>query len=283
MSKLLLSLIFFQFLIPFSIQISPFLLPTSSRHQPINVLHVSESDFHYQFICLHEFKRIMLLVDVVTAYVRRFDAHFVQIMSSHWFTNDLIQNPVSLVISEFLFVLFVCLLTYESIYWTGIYLGLWEYHAKEIFTEVPVHCAHVYVRINFARKADLDKVKQYYKLKHDSTYNILNWKRLNELGQDTFGLQKFVKYHFEFSPEDFENNPEPEFGSTIEHLREKILDTIHESSVYSEFKKDKQIFSKEDVFLLNNKTIEVGHESDKVYLSKIHIETGNVIDAVVVY
>lgn len=215
--------------------------------------------------------------------MRRFDARFTEIMSSHWFTSELIQNPVSHLISESLFIMFVTLLTYESIYWSGIYLGLWEYHAKEIFTEVPVHCAHVYVRVNFARKSDLAKVSQYYQLKQDSTYNILNWKRLNELGQQVFGLQKFVKYHFEFSPEDFENNPHPEFGSTIDHLRGKILDIIHGSSFYNDFKEDGKNFSKDDVFLLNNKTVEVGHDLDNEYLSKIHIETGNVVDAIVLY
>lgn len=215
--------------------------------------------------------------------MRRFDDCFTEIMSSHWFTNDLIQNPVSRIISESLFITFVVLLTYESIYWSGICLGLWEYHAKDIFTEVPVHCAHIYVRVNFARTPDLEKVRHYYQLKHNSTYNILNWKLLNELGLKLFGLQKFVKYHFEFSPEDFENNPHPEFGSTVEHLRRKILDTIHESSIYDNFKKDNKEFSKESVFLLNNRTEEVGPAHDKEYLSKIHIETGNVIDAILLY
>lgn len=225
----------------------------------------------------------MQTVDVLWAYWLRFDEQFTSIMSSHWFTNDLIHNPVSRVISESFFILFVTLFAYESIYWSGISLGLWEYHAKDIFTEVPVHCAHVYVRVNFARKTDVDQVRQYYQLKRDSAYNILNWKHLTDLGQQTFGLKQFVKYHFEFSPEDFENNPEPEFGSTIEHLRQRVLDTVHESTIYSDFKNDTKTFTSESVFLTNNKSTEVGKDHDKTYLSKIDIETGNVIDAIVLY
>lgn len=225
----------------------------------------------------------MLAFDIFTAYLRRFDAYFMSVMSSHWFTYDLVHNAISRVISESFVVLFVSLFLYESVYWAGIYLGLWEYHAKDIFTEVPVHCAHIYVRVNFAPKDHLSKVRQYYQLKHDSTYNVLNWRHLNELGQNTFGLKQFVKYHFEFSPEDFENNPEPEFGSTVEHLREKILHTIHESTVYTDFRKENHKFSNESVFLLNNKCLEVGRDNDKSYLSKINIETGNVIDAILLY
>lgn len=224
----------------------------------------------------------MQFLDLAWAYWRRFDTHFVSAMSNHWFTQDLIQNPISRLISESFFILFVLLLTYETIYWSGISLGLWEYHAKDIFTEVPVHCAHVYIRVNFAKRSDIDSVRQYYQLKHNSAYNILNWKHLNDLGEQTFGLGQFVKYHFEFSPEDFEGNPEPEFGSTIEHLRKRILDTVHESTIYSDFKRGKS-FTPESVFLTNNKSTEVGKDHDKTYLSKIDIETGNVIDAIVLY
>lgn len=216
------------------------------------------------------------------AYWRRFDTQFIDIMSSHWFTYDLVHNPVSCFISECFVMLFVGLLAYESLYWLGISLGLWEYHAKDIFTEVPVHCAHVYVRVNFAPADSLDKVREYYRIKADSHYNILKWNSVNELGLLVFGLLQFVRYHFEFSPDDFENNPEPEFGSTVEHLREKIWKTVHDSKLYSEFKTGLP-FDSDKIFLLNNRGVEVPIADGKRYLSKIHIETGNVIDAVVLY
>lgn len=215
------------------------------------------------------------------AHAQRFDAQFTAAMARHSFTNDLIHNPVSRTITETLFVAFVVLLTYETLYWSGIYLGLWEYHAKEIFKEVPVHCAHVYVRINLARKADAAKVRQYYLIKQESSYNIMNWKKLDALGQELFLLKQFVKYHFEFSPEDFENNPDPELGSTIEHLRQRILHTFNESAIRSKVHPGKDDLTVGDVLVFNNKSKEVGPAEDKTYLSKIHIETGNVIDSII--
>lgn len=206
----------------------------------------------------------------------RFDAEFAERMNQHWFTHHLVHNPISRAISEVLFVTFILLLAYETLYWLGIYLGLWEYHAKDIFTEVPVHCAHVYVRVNVA--TDKKVVSLYYDMKQSCTYNILNWRRLNEHGQDVFKLGRFVKYHFEFSPEDFEKNPEPEFGSTILHLRQKVLDTFLESLVFSEYH---GAYTSSDVMLFNNKNSEVGTENNETYLSKIHIETGDVVDAIV--
>lgn len=216
---------------------------------------------------------------LVAAYVSQYDQWFTRFMSSHWFLQDLIQNPISKLISETLFITFIVLFSYETIYWSGIYLDLWEYHAKDIFTEVPIHCAHVYVRVNIAEKKDLPAVQEYYELKQRSTYNVLNWKTLNEHALRTFKLQKFVKYHFEFSPEDFEGNPEPEFGSTIEHLRQKVLDTFFASPLYTRFTADD--ITRDNVLIFNNRSAEVGHDNDKTYLSKIHIETGNVIDAIV--
>lgn len=217
--------------------------------------------------------------DLILHYARDFDSRFMAMMSGHWFLSDLIQNPISRVISETLFVTFVVLLSYETIYWSGIYLNLWEYHAKDIFTEVPIHCAHVYVRLNIAEKKNLEAIRQYYDLKQRSTYNVLNWKTLNELGLRIFKLRQFVKYHFEFSPEDFEGNPEPELGSTIEHLRQKVLTTLLASPLPTRFATDH--LTKHDVMIFNNMSAEVGPDNDKTYLSKIHIETGNVIDAIV--
>lgn len=209
-----------------------------------------------------------------------FDTWFVKTMNLHWFTHELIQNPISHGISEVLFVSFFVLLSYEVIYWLGIYLGLWEYHAKDIFPDVPVHCAHVYVRLNIADKSTLNKVREYYSLKQRSTYNILSWKKLNEFGSQIFKLDQFVKYHFEFSPEDFENNPEPEYGSVIEHLRQKALDLFLDSPVYTKYHELKKP-TPGDVFIVNNRNEEVPDSHNKTYLSMIHIETGNIIDIII--
>ncbi|OBA19275.1 hypothetical protein METBIDRAFT_47095 [Metschnikowia bicuspidata var. bicuspidata NRRL YB-4993] len=214
-------------------------------------------------------------------YVAKADAEFVRLLSQHSFTKTLIQNCISKSITECLFLMFVVLFWYEVLYWSGIYIGLWEYHAKDIFKEVPVHCAHVYVRLNVVKKSDMEKVRVYYQLKRESPFNILNWKTLNEKGNEIFELNKFVKYHFEFSPEDFENNPDPELGSTIEHLREKVLDTFLRSSIHEKFYLERKDVNPNDVLVFNNKTQEVEPDSNRAYLSKVHIETGNIIDSII--
>lgn len=208
----------------------------------------------------------------VRQYAQELDERFVAVLSRAAVTLELVRNPVLRLISELFFVMFVVLFAYETFYWLGIYLGLWKYHARDIFTEIPVHCAHVYVRVNVAEKASVDLVREYYLLKQN--YNLLSWRRLNDVGTSVFRLEKFVKYHFEFSPEDFEKNPEPEHGSTVQHLREKVLNTYKESP-----------FAGGDVswrdVLIFSKNSEVTQEQDSCYLAKVGIETGNVIDAIV--
>lgn len=220
-------------------------------------------------------------ISLIYSYVVYFDTRFVTMMSHHWFTYDLIHSPVSRVISETLFVIFVWLICYETIYWSGIYLHLWEYHAKDIFKEVPVHCAHVYVRVNVAKKENIKDLKHHYTTR-SWLHDIPVANRFISSPSGLFELLRPVKYHFEFSPEDFENNPEPEHGSTIEHLRQRVLDLFENSSFFKNFHKEKG-YTKDDVLITNNKSVVVGPEHDKTYLSKIHIETGNTIDAIVLY
>lgn len=223
----------------------------------------------------------MTPVSLVYRYVVYFDALFVETMSGHWFTADLIHNPVSRAISEVFFLILVWLVCYETIYWLGIRLQLWEYHAKDIFKEVPVHCAHVYVRVNVAKKENSEDVRQYYGSR-SWLHDIPLVNRFLPPPPGLFELPRPVKYHFEFSPEDFQNNPEPEHGSTIEHLRQRVLNLFEDSSFFKKFH-GKKNYSKEDIFLTNNKMTEVGFKDDKAYLSKVHIETGNTIDAIVLY
>lgn len=94
------------------------------------------------------------------------DEYITKTLQSNSFTENLIGTPTSKFITEFLIITFVILMSYEVIYWSGIYLSLWEYHAKDIFTEVPVHCAHVYIRLNVVSKSKLEKTKEYLSLIH---------------------------------------------------------------------------------------------------------------------
>ena len=204
-----------------------------------------------------------------------------EFLESYSFTSNLILTPTSKFITESLIVLFFIVLSYETIYWSGIYLNLWEYHAKDIFTEIPIHCAHVYFRLNVISSEDLYQLARYYTLKQHSKFNILKWNELNQLGSSLFKLKKFIRYHFEFSPEDFEMNDNPEFGSTITHLRSKILQLFENSRIYREFH-DKE-YSERDVLIFNKHDEEVDRKEDSNYLNKCNIETGNVIDCIIIY
>lgn len=213
-------------------------------------------------------------------YWDQFDRWLVDILKLNSFTSNLIITPASKFITEILFIAFILVLSYEIMYWSGICIGLWEYHAKEIFKEIPIHCAHVYVRLNAVDAKDLEKLHEYYNMKQDCKYNLLRWKDLNEQGGRLFKLKKFIRYHFEFSPEDFEMNETPEFGSTIGHLRSKILQLFEKSNIYQEYH-DKS-YNTRHILIFNNNDEEISYEQDLNYLSKLQIETGQVIDCIVI-
>lgn len=211
----------------------------------------------------------------------RFDTYLTSRLEANSFTSNLLITPTSKFITEILVLTFIGLLSYEIIYWSGIYLNLWEYHAKDVFTEVPIHCAHVNIRLNIIDRTNEVRLKEYYDIKNKSRYhNLLYWKQLSDFNANLFRLNKFVKYYFEFSPDDFEMNKEPEFGSTILHLRNKILKLFNESELYRDYERDDVVPN--DVKIFNNQYKEVLIGENENYLSKCNIETGNTIDAIVV-
>lgn len=217
----------------------------------------------------------------IVNYLIQVDLYLTEVLSSHSYTANLIVTPASKLITELIIITFVFVLSYESIYWSGIYLNLWEYHAKDIFKEIPVHCAHVYVRLNLVSKDNMDKLQNYYNDKKKSKLSTLYWRELNKLGDEIFLLDKFVKYHFEFSPEDFEMNDEPEYGSTIHHLRTKILRLFNESEIYAKYNGDKFV-DPSSVLVFNTKNDELTAKFDKKYLVHCNIETGNIVDCIIV-
>ncbi|CAK7894404.1 hypothetical protein CAAN1_02S05974 [[Candida] anglica] len=213
--------------------------------------------------------------EVVTKYLALCDEYLYQLLDGSTLTKSLITTPTSKHITYTLFVLFVVVFFYETLYWSGIYLGLWEYHAKDIFTEVPVHCAHVYIRLNVVQKDNVSKLESHYSKAQDS-FLTRYWTRFTTPKYDFTERSLPITYHFEFSPEDFEMNESPEWGSTIDHLRNKILDTYRESPLKS---KGNAKVTSSNVILFNNKYQLIQHKQNNSYLCKCHIETGNLIDA----
>lgn len=212
--------------------------------------------------------------------VHRVDAWLVHVLASNSFTAHLIVTPSGRVISEILLVGFLLLLAYEVAYWSGIYLGLWEYHAKDIFTEVPIHCAHVHIRLNVVEQKDIDKLREYQLLQKDSFFNVRSQKRGRDVRRDILKLPKSVHYHFEFSPEDYDSDLNPGYGSKIGHLRKKIVGLFLNSDFYKPYHSKE--LNMQNVMVFNKLHDEVKPANDNSYLVKMNIETGDAIEVFVV-
>ena len=149
-----------------------------------------------------------MIVSAIIKLAYQYDQLLTSYLQSNSFTSNLLATPISKLITEFLIIVFIVLFSYETIYWSGIYLKLWDYHAKDIFTEVPIHCSHVYIRLNFVDSENIELLDQYYQLKSNSTillskfhdhfnFNVNfdlagdfnNWKKLNSLSREVFKLQ----------------------------------------------------------------------------------------------
>lgn len=221
------------------------------------------------------------IITLALAYLYKLDEFLVRIIGGTPFTQNLLITPTGKYITEFILVISVLLLTYETIYWTGIHFGLWEYHAKDIFTEIPVHCAHVYVRVNVVKRENEKSMDEYYQVKQKSKYNPLNHNVISAIKEKAFERSDFIKYHFEFSPDDFEMNPEPEYGSTIEHLRNRVLKLFNDSDLYKEFQSDN--LTAENIVIYDKNSQKIGKDKDKEYLAKSGIETGDVVDCIILY
>lgn len=219
-------------------------------------------------------------LEILKYYVSEIDTVLVSWIKKSEFTSNLLSTEIGKYITEIIIISSFILLTYEVCYWSGIYMGLWEYHAKDIFTEIPVHCAHVYVRVNVCRKQHVKELEQFYVLKSNAKYNILYWSELTKIARKIFERKQFVKYHFEFGPDDYEMNEEPEYGSTIKHLRNKVLTMFQTSALFTEYQSDS--LTDDNILIYNRKDTKIDHDKDNEYLSKCYIETGNVIDCIVV-
>lgn len=209
--------------------------------------------------------------------IQSFDARLSDYLHSHPFTSSLIQSPASKVITYLLIISFIILILYETIYWSGIYLGLWEYHAKDIFTEVPIHCAHVYIRVTkISNREELDQVNTFFTSHSHSFLHKYVW---NRFISSPIKDATTITYNFEFSPEDFEMNENPEFGSTVEHLKTKILNTYLDSRLANGLANSGKKLTKDNVIIFNHNFQLLDSTFDNEYLGKCNVETGNLINS----
>lgn len=193
-------------------------------------------------------------------------------LSSTTYGSMMINSFEGRVITEILFLSFVALLSYEIVYSTGIRYQWWEYHAKDIFKEVPVHCAHVYIDVNLALQSDRAKVATYYTRTARSTQNA---------EKSVLKLSQPVRYHLEFGPDDFEDNNNPDLGSTVSHLRGKVLSMVRDSDMHASLIPEPNALAADSVLIFTRKNIEIKAQQDEQYLVKCGIETGHLIHCVV--
>jgi hypothetical protein len=180
-------------------------------------------------------------------------------LSKTEFTSHLIQSTSSRVITVFLIYLGILLAIYEIGLHTGIALGLWKHPAHEVFKEIPVHCAHVYVSINLLKKdeetSNHDKKSPKYLLKYP------------------------IVYHFEFSPEEYAHE---EYGTDLKFIKSKVHNWFSTSEVYHHHKHEiNEPITLDDITFYNKKRQIL--KGDDNYLCDLDVGTGDTIFCVIRY
>lgn len=176
------------------------------------------------------------------------------------FTSQLVQSPSSRFITVLLVYLGILLGIYELVLHTGVSLGLWKNPADEVFKEIPVHCAHVYVSINLLSKND-------------------NADGAENQDEPNYLLKYPIVYHFEFSPEEYAHE---DYGTDLKFIKNKVHSWFSTSEVYHHNKAlingpitvdDLRFYSK------NRKLL----EGDDEYLCDLDVGTGDTIFCIIRY
>lgn len=127
-----------------------------------------------------------------------------------------------------------------------------EFEAREKFFAKPVHVAHLYVECDVIR--------------HDN---------------DSLLLSKPLKFHIEFSPEEYEHEKRPEFGCKLSVLRRKLYHFFKETNIYNDLVEDKgddfQFTVSNNVTIYNRRGEPLPASVDSIQLCFLKIETGDTI------
>lgn len=122
-----------------------------------------------------------------------------------------------------------------------------DFENRDKFFAKPVHVAHLYVECNI----------------------VQNKQRL---------LSKPLKFHIEFSPEEFENERRPEFGCQLRILRRKLYHLFKDSTLYDDLVMDDNTFTVSNNVIIHNTLDEVLPSTiDDVQLCFLKMETGDKI------
>lgn len=123
-----------------------------------------------------------------------------------------------------------------------------EFEARDKFFAKPVHVAHLYVRGNV----------------------LLKSKPV---------LEKPLRFHIEFSPEDYEDEKRPEFGCRLRVLRTKLYHFFKDSNLYHELVTDDNSFTvSKSVKIYNTLKEPLPCNIDDIQLCFLKMETGDTIE-----
>lgn len=134
----------------------------------------------------------------------------------------------------------------------SIQLNLMEAPGKEFFIDTPVHCAHVYIRLNICSNAPENN---YYS------------KQLQ------FVLKKPLVYNLEFGPMDYDPK-NPDLGTTLQFTKEKTL-TLFQNSVFYQKHPNLNEMTTKDLHFYHHKK-ELKNETE--FLCLLGVETGHKVD-----
>jgi hypothetical protein len=195
---------------------------------------------------------------IVVTIIAFTNKYIFRVLSKTEFTSHLIASSSSRLVTAFLIYLGILLAVYETILHSGVALGLWKNPADEVFKEIPVHCAHVYVSINLVKK---------------------NEEETDDKGKPKFLLKYPIVYHFEFSPEEYAHE---EYGTDLKFIKSKVHDWFSTSEVYHHHKKEiKEPVTVDDLTFFSKKGKEL--QGDDEYLCDLDVGTGDTIFCVIEY
>lgn len=207
---------------------------------------------------LDELKRGLPQTPIVAMVIATTNKYIFKPLSKTEFTSHLIASSSSRFVTALLIYLAILLTIYEIVLHTGVALGLWKNPADEVFKEIPVHCAHVYVSINLVKKGETET---------------------GDDGKPQLLLKYPIVYHFEFSPEEYAHE---EYGTDLKFIKGKVLEWFSTSEVYHHHKdKITEPVTIEDLTFFGKKGKEL--VGDDEYLCDLDVGTGDTIFCVIKY
>ena len=212
--------------------------------------------------CVGEVYETFLKNDAVVLFRAFTNRYILSPFSKTEFTSHLIESSSSRFVTALLIYGGLLLAVYEIVLHTGVALNLWRNPADEVFKEIPVHCAHVYVSINLLKEIGDEKKE----------------KGEEEAGKPSYLLKYPIVYHFEFSPDEYAHE---EYGTDLKFIRGKVHQWFLTSEVYHHHKNDIHDVQTEDLDFYDKKWKLL--QGEEQYLCHLGVDTGDTIYCVIRY